>query len=120
MEIVKSILGMKDDIDLNGQAKEIGILLDAIGNAILKSRNGDGHKVNEKNITTLAVYIMEAINDYVYKLDPKKIDYANNYRRCGGLGGADAGDIRRKRNENNRFFDRRCGEQLHRLQGRER
>lgn len=71
-EIEKSILGMKDQIDLNGQAKEIGILLDAIGIAILKSRNGDGHKVNEKNITTLAVYIMEAINDYVYKLDPKK------------------------------------------------
>lgn len=71
-EIVKSILGMKDIIDLNGQAKELGILLDAIWNDILKSRNGDGHKVNEKNITTLAVYIMEAINDYVYKLDPKK------------------------------------------------
>ena len=71
-EIEKSMLGMKDQIDLNGQAKEICILLDAIGNAILKSRNGDGHKVNEKNINTLAVYIMEAINDYVYKLDPKK------------------------------------------------
>ena len=69
-EIEKSILGMKDIIDLNGQAKELGILLDAIWNDILKSRNGDGHKVNEKNITTLAVYIMEAINDYVYKLHP--------------------------------------------------
>lgn len=71
-EIIKSMLDMKDLIDLNGQAKELGILLDAIGKAILKSRNGDGHKVNEKNITTLAVYIMEAINDYVYKLNPKK------------------------------------------------
>ena len=70
MEIVKSMLGMKDDIDLNGQAKEIGILLDAIGNAILKGGNGDGEEVNEKNFTTLAVYIMEAINDYVYKLHP--------------------------------------------------
>ena len=69
-EIIKSMLGMKDDIDLNGQAKEIGILLDAIGNAILKGGNGDGEEVNEKNFTTLAVYIMEAINDYVYKLHP--------------------------------------------------
>lgn len=36
----------------------------------------DNHKENAKNISktavTLAVYIMEAINDYVYKLDPKK------------------------------------------------
>lgn len=71
-EIEKSMLGMKDEIDLNGQANEICILLDAIGNAILKGRNGDSEEVNEKIFTTLAVYIMEAINDYVYKLDPKK------------------------------------------------
>ena len=69
-EIEKSMLGMKDDIDLNGQAKEIGILLYEIGNAILKGRNGDSEEVNEKNFTTLAVCIMEAINDYVYKLHP--------------------------------------------------
>lgn len=71
-EIEKSMLGMKDEIDLNGQANEICILLDAIGNDILKGRNGDSEEVNEKIFTTLAVYIMEAINDYVYKLDPKK------------------------------------------------
>ena len=69
-EIIKSMLGMKDLIDLNGQAKEIGILLDAMGNAVLGSGNGDGHEVNEKYMITLAVYIMEAINDYVYKLHP--------------------------------------------------
>ena len=70
-EIIKSMLDMKDLIDLNGQAKEIGILLDAMGNAVLGSGNGDGHEVNEKYMITLAVYIMEAINDYVYKLHPK-------------------------------------------------
>ena len=70
-EIVKSILGMKDIIDLKGQAKEIGMLLDAMGNAVFGSMNGDGHEVNEKDMVTLAVYIMEAINDYVYKLHPK-------------------------------------------------
>lgn len=76
-EIEKSMLGMKDKIDLNGQAKEISILLDSLRMAILNnSRNKDNHKENAKNIietsVTLAVYIMEAINDYVYKLDPKK------------------------------------------------
>lgn len=76
-EIEKSMLGMKDKIDLNGQANEIYILLDSLGRSILNnSRNKDNHKENAKNISktavTLAVYIMEAINDYVYKLDPKK------------------------------------------------
>ena len=76
-EIEKSILGMKDDIDLNGQANEISILLDGLVRSILNnSRNKDNHKENAKNISkkavTLAVYIMEAINDYVYKLEHKK------------------------------------------------
>lgn len=69
-EIVKSILGMKDIIDLNGQANEISILLDSLGRSILNNSRNEDNQENAKNIITLAVYIMEAINDYVYKLHP--------------------------------------------------
>ena len=71
-EIEKSMLGKKDEIDLNGQAKEIGILLDRLGRSILNNSRNEDNQENAKNIITLAVYIMEAVNDYVYKLDPKK------------------------------------------------
>ena len=70
-EIEKSMLGMKDDIDLNGQANEISILLDGLGMSILNNSMNEDNQENAKNIITLAVYIMEAINDYVYKLHPK-------------------------------------------------
>ena len=69
-EIEKSMLGMKDDIDLNGQANEISILLDGLGMSILNNSMNEDNQENAKNIITLAVYIMEAINDYVYKLHP--------------------------------------------------
>lgn len=69
-EIVKSILGMKDIIDLNGQANEISILLDSLGRSILNNSRNEDNQENAKNSIILAVYIMEAINDYVYKLHP--------------------------------------------------
>ena len=69
-EIVKSILGMKDIIDLNGQANEISILLDSLGRSILNNSRHEDNQENAKNSIILAVYIMEAINDYVYKLHP--------------------------------------------------
>ena len=69
-EIEKSMLGMKDKIDLNGQANEISILLDSLGRSILNNSRNEDNQENAKNIITLAVYIMEAINDYVNKLHP--------------------------------------------------
>lgn len=69
-EIEKSMLGMKEKIDLNGQANEISILLDSLERSILNNSRNEDNQENAKNIITLAVYIMEAINDYVYKLHP--------------------------------------------------
>lgn len=69
-EIEKSMLGMKEKIDLNGQANEISILLDSLGRCILNNSRNEDNQENAKNSIILAVYIMEAINDYVYKLHP--------------------------------------------------
>ena len=67
-EIEKSMRDMKDEIDLNGLADELHGLFDGLRIEFMKGKVEEGQDVKSELIKTLAVFVMEAVNDFVYKL----------------------------------------------------